>query len=103
MKKSEGRYMWVRAISREEAIALAPEIFRVGEEANNRAEADMLLANLAIKHQGYIPERSALHFIAADRDDDVYCFVWARREIWVYDGGWCPDPDKVEKVEWRKG
>ena len=123
MKKAEGKYISVRAITREEAVALAPEIFEVGEEVKRlwaerdrfwiegdrlqaeihrlQAEIDKLWAELAIKLRGYIPESRAMNFIAADLDEAVYSFVWPHSEIWVYDGEKCPNRDTVEKLEWR--
>ena len=43
MKKAEGKYRGVKAITREEAIKMAPEIFEVGEEVKRLwAERDRL-------------------------------------------------------------
>ena len=39
--------------------------------------------------------------IAAEGYDGVYCFVLNRRELWRYPGEECPDPNTVEKIEWR--
>ena len=39
--------------------------------------------------------------IAAKDYDGVYCFVLNRREPWRYPGKECPDPNTVEKIEWR--
>ena len=156
MKKAEGAYVEVRAITREEAIKMAPEMFEIGDELENiqaeayrlevegdrlwdegnrlwdewdsgkglraeskklSAEADrlkaeagrllaegrILLANIAIERRGHVLDWQAINLIAADRDDDVYSFVWPDQEIWVYDGDERPpDPDKVEKVKWWK-
>ena len=139
MKKAEGEYVGVRAITREEAIALAPEIFRVGEEIQKlhdevrrlwtegdklwdaqgwfrtkaaelwaegnklNIEASRLWTELAIKLWGYVHSVSTMSFIAADREDLVYSFNCPCKEIQVYDGEGYPDPDRVEKLEWRKG
>ena len=35
MKKAEGKYVGVRAITREEAIEMAPEIFKAGKDMDN--------------------------------------------------------------------
>lgn len=73
---------------------------------NQSGLLDMLMEeiylDLAIKHKGYIVDYLALNLIAKDQDDSVYCFVWERKEIWIYDGDYCPDPSSVEKVEWRR-
>ena len=39
--------------------------------------------------------------IAAKDYDGVYCFALNRRELWRYPGEECPDPNTVEKIEWR--
>ena len=166
MKKAEGKYVGVRAITREEAVEMAPEIFRFRDEMcrrvvgiNNlhdklgklcaeekklaaewcelrdkanklwakgarlradgeklltegdkllamrdklRADGNKLWADIAVKYPGYILVHRAMSFIAADRDDDMYCFVWPRKEIWIYNGEDRPKPNEVEKLEWRK-
>ena len=63
-----------------------------------RAEGDKLWADIAIKHSAYIPDRRAINLIASDRENSVYCFVFTRKELWVYDGENCPDPLTVEKI-----
>jgi len=87
---------------RAEAYKLWAEAYKLGAEACKLgAEVDKLWTELAIKYGGYIPDYRAMNFVAADRDG-VYCFVWPRKEIWLYDGETCPDPDTVEVV-WRGG
>jgi cytochrome c556 len=67
-----------------------------------RAAGDKIRAELAIQYRGFIPDWRAMNFIAADRINGVYCFVWSRKEIWFYNGERCPNPSSV-KVVWRKG
>lgn len=86
----------------DEADKLGAEACKLWDEADKLgAEVDKLWTELAIKYGGYIPDYRAMNFVAADRDG-VYCFVWPRKEIWLYDGETCPDPDTVEVV-WRGG
>lgn len=63
-------------------------------------EIGEIKARIAAAHQACIPDWRAMNIIAADREDGVYCFVWIRKEVWFYDGEFCPDPDIVEVV-WR--
>ena len=122
MKAAKGKYISVRAITKEEAIELADELFnakgdklmaegdklcakgnKLRAEGNKlMAEGDKLCAKLARQYCARIPDWRALNFIAADREDGVYCFVWTRREIWFYDGENCPNPETVEVV-WKVG
>ena len=156
MKKAEGKYVKVGAITEKGAVALARELFTEAAEANKlwaegeklraeanklwaegeklwaegcklwaegcklraeanklwaegdklRAEAnklwaegEKLRAEVAIKHSAYIPDWRAINLIAADRDDAVYCFVFNRKELWVYGGENCPDSETVEKID----
>ena len=136
MKAAKGKYISVRAITKEEAIELADELFNAkgdklmaegdklcakgnklwaegdklraegsklrAEGSKLMAEGDKLCAKLARQYCARIPDWRALNFIAADREDGVYCFVWTRREIWFYDGENCPNPETVEVV-WKVG
>ena len=65
------------------------------------AKSDQLRAELAIKQKAYIPDWRAINFIAADRVNDVYCFVFTRKELWIYDGENCPDSETAEKINWE--
>jgi len=65
------------------------------------AEGRKLHAELAIKYKAYIPDYRAINLIAKDRKKSVYCFVFNRKEVWIYDGEHCPHPDTVEKLDWK--
>jgi hypothetical protein len=123
MKERTGKYTDVRAITRNEALALAPVIF--GDEIWKLAyklwvqghkswvkweQAYELWEQVATKYQGYMPDYRAINFIAADCENAVYCFVRSttrnRNEVWIYDGEHCPDAKDIldqGKVIWVKG
>jgi hypothetical protein len=120
MKQAIGKYALVRSITEKEAIFITQELLRAedhklwakgaklraeggklrAEGSKLWAEGSKLWAEIAIQQRGFIPDDRAINFIAADRSDGVYCFVWARKEIWFYDGENCPDPETVEVV-WK--
>ena len=128
MKLAIGKYTKVKAVTKEEAINLTKEIFNESTEgyklyaeerklraegrklyAEGRklcaegdklhAEGDKLYAELAIKYNAYIPDHRVINLIAKDLPNHVYCFVFNRKELWVYDGENCPDYHKVEKID----
>ena len=72
------------------------------EGAKLYAEGRKLHADIAIKNKAYIPDAKAINIIAKDRDNSVYCFVFVRKELWIYDGENCPNSETVEKIDWRK-
>ena len=120
MKEATGKYIKVRAITREEAINLTKEIFNMGAEICKLyaeedklyakgyklyikryklyAERDKLYAEIAIKYNAYIPDYRAINLIAKDLPNHVYCFVLNKKELWIYNGENCPDKNTVEKV-----
>jgi hypothetical protein len=54
---------------------------------------------------GIIYDWWAVTFIAADREDGVYCYIWDRDEVWFYDGEKCPSRKSIEdagNIVWRK-
>jgi len=63
-----------------------------------RAMAEKLWRKLENQYRGYMPDYRAINFIAADREDGVYSFIWTWNEIWFYDGKNCPDPNTVEVI-----
>jgi hypothetical protein len=121
MKSATGYYAGIRAITREEIAELIPLVFtpawekaraarekaRKAYAAWEKARAAWEKARAAWKNEakilsGFIPDWWAINFIAADREDGVYCFVQSttrnRKEVWFYDGKHYPDPDTVEVV-----
>jgi len=64
------------------------------------AEGNKLQVRIVIKYKAYIPDYRAMNLIAKDREDSVYCFVFKRKELWVYNGEDCPNSDTVEKIEY---
>ena len=57
-----------------------------------------ILSEKEIRHS--VPDHRAFNVNCADRVG-VYCFVWTRQEVWIYDGERCPDSDTVEKLNWK--
>lgn len=110
MKKATGKYQGVRAITKDEALAMIPMIFtpefgRAGAGlARAWAEFDGAWAEfdrVRAEFGGYSPEWRAINFIAADRRNAVYCFVYCstrnRNELWIYDGKTCPNAKAIKK------
>lgn len=118
MKPAIDQYDGVSAITKKEAIALADELFggdayklwarglkhraewlkHVSKYLKYRAMAEKLWRKLENQYRGYMPDYRAINFIAADREDGVYSFIWTWNEIWFYDGKNCPDPNTVEVI-----
>src|SRR3989304_2621607 len=102
MKQAIGNYEGVRAITREEALAMIPIVFSA-ERGRVSAEWERFLAEWqksVAKLGGLSPDWRAVNFIAADRHNGVYSFVVrnrrGRKEIWFYNGDTCPDAKTVE-------
>jgi len=114
------RFLWhlaeeVSEITHEEAVALTATLFNgeIGQkwaEACSKMEegerllneANEVLAQIADKQGAYLQDYRALSYIAQDRENGVYCFVFPRKEVWFYDGKNCPAPETVEVV-WKEG
>jgi hypothetical protein len=110
MKSATEHYAEVRAITKEEIDGLIPLVFTPAWKKARKTDAVWEEAQAAWGSEvkvlsGFIPDRRAINFIAADREDGVYSFVQSttrnRKEVWFYDGECCPDPDTVEVV-WRE-
>ena len=48
-----------------------------------------------------VPDYRAFNIKAKYIKNSVFCFVWGRKELWVYDGYGCPDADTVRKINWK--
>ncbi len=50
---------------------------------------------------GFSPDWRAINFIAADRRNAVYCFVFCatrkQKEVWIYNGETCPNAKIIKK------
>jgi hypothetical protein len=84
--------------------ARADALWARGNELRARGNAllargNALWAKIAIKYRAYIPDCRAINFIAADRENGVYCFVFNRKWLCFYDGENCPNMENVEKIE----
>ena len=104
------------SITKQEAIELAREIFPLLSEhrskayehysraSEHRSKAYSLLYKILSKKEivHAVPDKRAFNIRCADRKEMVYCFVWTRRELWVYDGECCPTAETVKKIEWEK-
>ncbi len=151
MKRGIGNYKGIRAITRDEALAMIPQVFaehgraraevdrawaevgraraevdrawaKVGRErakvdrawaehGRARAEVDRAWAEVGRARAevdrawaevgGYSPDWRAINFIAADRRNAVYCFVFCttrnRNELWIYGGERCPNAKAIKK------
>ncbi len=134
MKRAIGKYKGVRAITKEEALSMIPQVFtrklsqawieldqtisNFGQAKVQEGEYPALLElhrkfEIALERTakecnratawlcGFSPDWRAINFIAADRRNAVYCFVFCttrkQKEVWIYNGGTCPNAKTIKK------